>query len=261
MVTPPRILAAERDAAIARIDRRHARFDDPRRSELGSEPREVLEFVLGRGTVGVPRWVSAADHADALVLWTWLWWEDRRTERRLLRQGLAAGLSLSDLGSPLGITTRQGTQDRIDRLGALLEYDRPDEQLSRDLRRQLRARDARQVWIDDHRDEVRAVLLALLIQAHRVLAEGDADLDSGADGSTPGPGRDIEIEVHPAREWLDAIGADYTDDTLTPATLAAAGLAAAELRTDRSVLNLDRHHRIHGALHALDALRAQLGTA
>jgi hypothetical protein len=159
----PKISAVERDAAIARIDRRHARIDDPRRSELGTDPREVLAFVLNRGPVGVPRWVAAADHTDALVLWTWCWWEDRRTERRLLRQGLAAGLSLSDLGAPLGITSRQGVRDRLDRLSGLLEYDRPDEQITRDARRQNRARDARQRWIEDHRDEVRAVLLALLI--------------------------------------------------------------------------------------------------
>lgn len=239
--TPPRITAVERDAAIARIDRRHARIDDPRRSELGTEPRDVLAFVLERGPVGVPRWVSAADHADALVLSTWLWWEDRRDERRLLRQGLAAGLSLANVGAPLGITTRQGVQDRLDRLGALLKYDRPDEQVTRTARREARASDGRQLWIDQHRDDVRSVLLALLIQGRRVLDDSDEDVD----------------QPHPAREWLDEVGADYTDDTFTPATLAAAGLAAAELRVSEPVRTLASQHRVHRALRALDSLRTR----
>ncbi|GEL26461.1 hypothetical protein PSU4_54150 [Pseudonocardia sulfidoxydans NBRC 16205] len=259
MATPPKVSAAERDAAVTRIDRRHARIDDPRRSELGTDPRDVLEFVLNRGLVGVPRWVTAADHADALLLWTWLWWEDCRTERRLLRQGLAAGLSLATVGAPLGITTRQGTQDRLDRLNGLLRHDRPDEQLTRTARRELRARDGRQIWIDAHRAEVRTVLLALLIQAHRVLGSGESSnadaysADSGPDGRTHEP--------HPAREWLDEVDADYADDTLTPATFAAAGLAAAELRTSNPVLELDPHHRVHGALRALDALRSRMAAA
>jgi hypothetical protein len=63
VATPPRITAAERGAAIARIDRRHARIDDPRRSEIGIEARDVLGFMLGRGPPGVPRRVSAAGHA------------------------------------------------------------------------------------------------------------------------------------------------------------------------------------------------------
>jgi hypothetical protein len=258
VATPPKISAAERDAAIARIDRRHARIDDPRRSELGTDPRDVLAFVLNRGPVGVPRWVSAADHTDALVLWTWLWWEDRRTERRLLRQGLAAGLSLSDLGAPLGITTRQGTQDRLDRLTALLDYDRPDEQLTRDARRQHRARDTRQAWIDNHRDEVRAVLLALLIQARRVLGPADAartDAEAREDRS------ELGLTTHPAREWLDEVAADYTDDTLTPATLAAAGLAVAELRVSDAMRALDPHHRVHATLRAVELLRSRLSAA
>lgn len=255
MATPPKTSAAERDAAIARIDRRHTRIDDPRRSELGTDPRDVLAFVLNRGPVGVPRWVAAADHADALVLWTWCWWEDRRTERRLLRQGLAAGLSLSDLGAPLGIATRQGTQDRLDRLTALLEYDRPDEQLSRDARRQHRARDAHQRWIDDHRDEVRAVLLALLIQGRRVLDAGAAATDAAAaDPDTD----ELDETPHPAREWLDELAEDYTDDIITPATLAAAGLAVAELHVSAAIRALDPHHRAHATLRAVELLRSRL---
>ncbi|MHA6797575.1 hypothetical protein ACVGVM_29315 (plasmid) [Pseudonocardia bannensis] len=265
MATPPRITAAERDAALARIARRHARIDDVRRSELGSEPRDVIAYVLGRGPAGVPRWVAAADHADALVLMTWCWWADRRTERRLLRQGRHLGLSLAELGAPLGITSRQGVQDRLDRLDALLEYDRPDEQLTRTARREARNRDARQVWIDRNRDAVRAVLAGLLAQAHRLLDTDlpDTDLPAAPDGHRPradtnghlpgaGPG---------AGDWLDELAADYDSDALSPATLAVAGLVAAELRTTPAVLALDPRHRLHTALREVEALRARYAGA
>nr|WP_211177971.1 hypothetical protein [Pseudonocardia acidicola] len=241
---------------MARIARRHARIDDPRRSGMGSEPRDVVAYVLGRGPAGVPRWVSAADHADALVLSTWCWWEDRRTERRLLRQGRHLGLSLAELGAPLGITTRQGVQDRLDRLDALLEYDRPDEQLTRTARREARAADARQDWIDAHRDEIRAVLAGLLAQSRR-FAEMTTQDEPESDPEDP-PGVDDDPPSPPGEgTWLDELAADYTADALTPATLAVAGLAAAELRSAPAVLALDPRHRLHAALRAVEALRAR----
>jgi hypothetical protein len=241
--TPPRITAAERDAAIARIGRRHDRIDDPRRSELGTEPRDVIAFVLGRGPAGVPRWVAAADHLDAVVLTTWCWWEDRRTERRLLRQALMVGISLSDLGAPLGIRTRQGMRDRLDRLAALLTYDRPDEQLTRIARRDLGHRDRRQDWIDAHRDQIRAVLLALHAQTSRVLGpmSGDGDPDEES-----------------VRGWLDELDADYRDDAISPATLAVAALAAGELRDHIAVQALDERHPLLAVLREIALLRAQI---
>ncbi|MDT7703001.1 MAG: hypothetical protein QOJ30_5326, partial [Pseudonocardiales bacterium] len=106
---------------------------------MGTAPRDVLDYLARRGPAGIPRWVAAADTADALILSTWCWWDDRRREHRLLRTGRSLGLSLSELGAPLGITTRRGTQDRIDRLDALLRYDRPDEQLTRAARCEAKA--------------------------------------------------------------------------------------------------------------------------
>jgi hypothetical protein len=241
--TPPRITAVERDAAIARIDRRHARIDDPRRSELGFEPREVIAFILDRGPAGVPRWVSAADHLDAVVLSTWCWWEDRRTERRLLRQALHLGTSLAELGAPLGIRTRQGMRDRLDRLEALLTYDRPDEQLTRIARRDVAHRDGRQDWIDAHHEEIRAALLALQAQTIRVLSESSSDGDP---------------DQEEARGWLDELNADYRDDAVTPATLAVAGLAVGELRGLLAVQALDQRHPLLAVLREIDQLRARI---
>jgi hypothetical protein len=256
--TPPRITDTELAAAVERIARRHDRIDDSRRSAMGTEPRDVLDYLAARSPAGIPRWVAAADTADALILSTWCWWDDRRRELRLLRTGRSLGLSLSELGAPLGITTRRGTQDRIDRLDALLRYDRPDEQLTRDARRAARNRDARQDWIDAHRDEIRAVLAGFLAQARRFADAVAPEEHEGRPDVEPG---DVDLPSAGAGEWLDELTADYDADDLTPATLAVAGLAAAELRTAPAVLGLDPRHRLHTALREVEAMRARYAGA
>jgi hypothetical protein len=253
--TPPRITDIELSAAVERIARRHDRIDDSRRSAMGTAARDVLDYLAARGPAGIPRWVAAADTADALILSTWCWWDDRRREHRLLRNGRHLGLSLSELGAPLGITTRRGTQDRIDRLDALLRYDRPDEQLTRAARRERRDSDARQVWIDAHRDEIRAVLAGFLAQARRFAAAVAPEEHAGGPDDDPG---DVDLPSAGAGEWLDELAADYDADDLTSATLAVAGLAAAELRTAPAVLELDAKHRLHTALREVEILRARL---
>ena len=217
---------------------------------LGTEPRDVLDYLITRGGAGIPRWVAAADVADALVLTTWCWWEDRRRERQLLRKGLHLGLSLAELGAPLGMRTPQGTRDRLDRLDALLKFDRPDEQLTRTARREHSEHDARQDWIDQHRAEIRAILAAVLAQAARVGRSSLTDAET--------PSTDPQIEADRAEpDWLDELAADYNSDQLTPATLALAGLAAAEMRTRPTILNLDPKHRLHAVLRYLDTLRTR----
>jgi hypothetical protein len=108
--------------------------------------------------------------------------------------------------------------DRLDRLDALLEYDRPDEQLSRTARREARNRDARQTWIDEHRDHVRAALAGLLAQARRVLDADPPDGGDPPDGHAPAPNADRHLpSAGPGEgDWLDELAADYTADALTP---------------------------------------------
>ncbi|MCU1654764.1 MAG: hypothetical protein JWQ60_5913, partial [Pseudonocardia sp.] len=144
--------------------------------------------------------------------------------------------------------------DRIDRLDALLRYDRPDEQLTRDARRAARNRDARQDWIDAHRDEIRAVLAGFLAQARRFADTVAPDEHEGSSDVEPG---DVDLPSAGAGEWLDELAADYEADDLTPATVAVAGLAAAELRTAPAVLGLDPRHRLHTALREVEAMRAR----
>jgi hypothetical protein len=123
VATYPPVTDAERDQAIARIARRHAEIDDTRWSEAHAESdtaaREVLSY-LRRRHLSLPHAVAAADVWDELVLNAWLYWEERRRERDLLRRARRYGLSLRELGAFLGIGTAQGMTDYLDRLDALL---------------------------------------------------------------------------------------------------------------------------------------------
>jgi hypothetical protein len=243
------VTRAEVDEAIGRVLWRHRRVDDPRRSGLGTEPREVLEH-LTRHSVGLPQWAAAADTLDALVLTTWLWWEDRRRERALLRRGLHLGLTHTELGVPLGITTRQGLRDRLDRLDALLAYHRPDEQLTREARREARASDPRQAWLDAHRGLVQEVLSTLLDQADRLDTQGDPHGDNSGDNSEPAE-----------EDWLGELRADLAADRLTPATLSMLGLALGPLRITVHQAGLAPGHGLHRAIRAADAVRGDLARA
>jgi hypothetical protein len=123
VATYPPVTDVERDQAIARIARRHAEIDDTRWSEAHAESdtaaREVLAY-LRRRHLRLPYAVAAADVWDELVLNAWLYWEERRRERDLLRRARRYGLSLRELGAFLGIGTAQGMTDYLDRLDALL---------------------------------------------------------------------------------------------------------------------------------------------
>lgn len=237
MTTPPRITQPELDHVVAVLHKRRAKVQDPRLELLGDDPAAVLDFLL-RYPSGT-RWVRQADIQAGLVLNVWLWWQDRRRELSLLRAGVKAGLFLTQLGAPLGITARQGTQDRIDRLEALLAYDRPNEKLTREARRIARqdaeARDQRFLWIDEHRQEIRDVITNVLAEAERF-----ADPDD--------------------REFLDELDVDLVADDLTPGTLALLNLACLELRSVPAVLELATTHNVHRRLRAADQLRSQFAS-
>jgi len=64
---------------------------------------------------------------------------------------------------------KQGVLDRIDRLEALLNYDRPDEKISRASRRSERERQDRMpvevTWLRSRRDELQEIITGLVEQA------------------------------------------------------------------------------------------------
>lgn len=203
-----------------------------------SDPREILDYLRTYSGPQIPTWVLQAEVCDALILLTWLWWEDRRRELQLLKAGRARGLPLAQLGAQIGVG-KQGVLDRIDRLEALLRYDRPDEKITRAARHanrdgQERAA-AEHAWIDHNRAELSEAISSLTAAADRYELEGEG------------------------REWLDELAVDARDGELTPATMVILGLAAAELRTAPAVIALQgpRPHAVHHLLARIDKLRNQ----
>jgi hypothetical protein len=249
MATRPKVHRSEVSRAIVTIANRRAKVEDRNREMLpdspDADPREVLDYLRKFSGRDIPRWVLQADVCDALTLNNWLWWEDRRRELHFLKAGRDRGLFLAQLGAQVGVG-KQGVLDRIDRLEALLRYDRPDEKITRSSRRSHREvrerRLAEYAWLDDHREELVAVMTGLVGQADRYHIDGKE------------------------REWVDELAIDARDEDLRPATMVILGLAAAELRTAPAVLGLDsrRPHAVHTLLARADGLRskfAELGAA
>lgn len=240
MAIRPKVHRSEVGLAIVRIARRRTKVDDRHRENLPdspeSDPREVLDYLRKYSGQGIPLWVLQADVCDALTLNNWLWWEDRRRELHFLKAGRDRGLFLSQLGAQVGVG-KQGVLDRIDRLQALLRYDRPDEKITRAARRDERERRERlpveEAWLRARRNDLRAVITGLIDQAER-----------------------FEVEE---REWVDELDIDGRDDDFTPATMVILGLASAELRTAPAVLGLNstRPYAVHTLLARADDLRSQ----
>jgi hypothetical protein len=240
VATRPKVHQSELESAIVRIARRRAKVGDRHREKLpdspDSDPREVLDYLRKYSGPGVPLWVLQADVCDALTLNNWLWWEDRRRELHFLKAGRDRGLFLAQLGAQVGVG-KQGVVDRIDRLEALLRYDRPDEKISRASRRAARERSERlldeQTWLSVRHDELAGVIADVVAQTDRF---------------------DVQD-----REWVDELEIDGNDDDFSAATMVILGLATAELRTAPAVLSLDsgRPYAVHSVLARADQLRGQ----
>jgi hypothetical protein len=234
MTTPPRITTNELVETIQHIRRRHVAANDPTWGLITTDPRDVLDYLADYAhNPANPEGVRSADAVDRITLTVWLWWDDRRRERDALRDALHL-LHASQVGAALGMTTRQGARDRLDRLDALLRYDRPDEKLTRDARREAaslaRHGDARAAWIATHH-------VALDDAATRLLDAAD---------------RHQVAE----REWLDELAADQARGAWTPGSIGVLGLAITEIRTAPTVLALPGHHTVFRALAAADRIRA-----
>lgn len=242
MAARPMVHRVEVARAITMIAKRRTKVDDRHRDRLpdseDSDPREVLDYLRKYSAPPIPLWVLQADVCDALTLNNWLWWEDRRRELHFLKAGRERGLFLSQLGAQVGVG-KQGVIDRIDRLEALLRYDRPDEKLSRAARQAARVaqerRPAQIRWIEQHRCALMGLAAAIVAQAeHYQLPDEE-------------------------REWIDELAVDAGDAAWTPATMAVMSLAAAELRTAPAIVGLDspRPHAVHLILQKVDEVRSR----
>lgn len=242
MAIRPRVHRIQVERAISSIAGRRDKVDDPNRWRLpdapDSDPREVLAYLRVYSGADIPRWVLQADIGDALTLNSWLWWEDQRTELHFLQAGRRRGLFLSQLGAQLGVG-KQGIINRIDRLEALLRYDRPDEKITRAARKSrqeaLARRPAEMAWLQDRFPELIELMAGCVSEADRY-------------------GLDDE-----QREWIDQLAQDVRDGDITPATMVIWGLALSELRAAPVVLALDssRPHHVHTVISRSEAIRAE----
>ena len=87
-------------------------------------PPDVLAYLRGR-------WLRTPEGAyddvwDELILDAALYWDELARRRALLTRARRLGVSLSELGAHLGIGSRQGVRDYLDRLAATLEAGSPD---------------------------------------------------------------------------------------------------------------------------------------
>jgi hypothetical protein len=258
----------ELDAAIDRIEKRHLKVEDPRFGSVDvSRPAELLEYIhrqtvehvgnLVSGAARLPRWVVVHDVDDGLVLHNWNRAQEQRRERDLLRDGITLGIPLSQLGAPLGLGSRirsadgnrrQGVQDRLDRLEALLKFDRPDASITRAARRVAREtaerkaageHDPQTAWLHANASWISGVAAQLLA------------LEPFADDA--------------AAELLVEVRHDWRDGEWTPGSLVWMSMAAQALRvssfvdksnTVRYVADLGATHRAHRTIKAVEDLRA-----
>uniref|UniRef100_UPI003F491B0E hypothetical protein n=1 Tax=Pseudonocardia sp. CA-138482 TaxID=3240023 RepID=UPI003F491B0E len=273
MSTYPPVTDAERDAALARIARRHQARDDSRWSEAGTEARDVLDYLRRAPTAAG---LAAHDIWDELVLAAWVHWDERRRERERLHRARHHGLSYAELGRYLGIGTRQGARDYLDRLDALCaEYTRinhtrygpatgdgatdplarlagttratrgADVHATRARRAHHRTRAAAADWITTHQPLVTATVRGLLEQTARV-------------GIHAEPGDDTEeAGLGDYLHWLTQdIDPDLNPDGIRPDTMATLGLALGELRDHPTLAATAANHGLRHALAAADQLRA-----
>jgi hypothetical protein len=286
----------ERDAALKRIADRHLKSEDIRWPEANSDSDTAAYDVLAylrRRHRQLPK-LAAGDVWDELVLSAWVYWDQRRRERELLNRGLHLGLSLSEVGRYLGIGTRQGTRDYLDRLDALLgeyttqsalprraatgdgttdplaRYGRAtrkqrgaDVHSTRATRVSRRAKPSQTDWITLHQARIRSVLRGLLIQAARVgLHPSDAsdksdNVNLHGDVTTPGGALpDAQVDDDPLADYLTWLTEDFDSDQINPGTIGTLGLVLGQLRTNATATELPRNHGLRLAMGAADRLRS-----
>ena len=271
VATYPPIGNLERDDALRRIALALDRHDDYRRSEAESEAREVLAYLRARHAQ-LPRSLTSAIARDQLILSAWIYWDERRRERELLRRVLREGKPLAEVGAFLGIRTRQGVRDYLDRLDALLaEHQRSvttsrspatgdgatdplarhgarsraergaDLHAARDARAVARRKPTRAAWIERHHDRITATVQELVAQCARI-------------GIHPHASDDDELpEIGDYLAWLDE---DLQRVEFDHGSFGSLGLVLGDLRAHPALAHLAANHGIHQAVRHVDQLRA-----
>jgi hypothetical protein len=286
--TYPPVTDRERDAALARIARRHHLREDTRWSAAGLDEhapaRDVLNYLRQRnqpGHIPLPAGLAADDIWDELVLAAWVYWDERRHERERLHRARRYGLSYAELGRYLGIGTRQGMRDYLDRLDASIdEYTRinhtrhgpatgdgatdplariagttraargADVHAARATRAHHKARPGLTDWITTHQPQITSAITELLTHTARA-------------GIQPEPSdADAEPGLGDYLSWLtEDLAEQHNGHRIAPDTIATLGLALAELNTHPTLDTLPLNHGLRLAIKTAHQLRATYAQA
>lgn len=196
---PLRPAPADTSRIMARFEKRHTTADNPRRDEFpdpeapGAE-LAVVHFARDHKKA-LPRLARRAEAIDRLVLIQQLRLLLDREELAALQDGNDAGATWRQLGDPLGITTKNGTVQRMQRLRVAVELGpsalRAPHVLRAHEKGEAKDEDSRVNWVQLNHERVRRASAELLL--HRAALTTDDD----------------------AVEWLDDL-ADLLDEPVSP---------------------------------------------
>jgi hypothetical protein len=179
---PLRAAAVDTSRVVARFEKRHTTADNPRRDEFpdpeapGSELAVVL-FARNHKRA-LPRLARRAEAIDRLVLIQQLRLLLDREELTALQDGNEAGATWRQLGDPLGITTKNGTVQRMQRLRVAVELGpsalRAPHVLRAHERGEAEDEDSRSSWVQQNHERVRCASADFLLHRAALTTDDDA---------------------------------------------------------------------------------------
>ncbi|MFC5148898.1 hypothetical protein [Streptomyces aureoversilis] len=241
---PLRPVLLDTTRTMARFEQRHSTAENPRREEFPDieAPGAELSVVLfgSKHKSALPRLARRAEAIDRLVLIQQLRLLLDREELAALRDGNEAGATWRQLGDPLGITTKNGTVQRMQRLRVAVELGpsalRAPGVLRAHERGVVQDEDSRSNWVALNCERVRNASAQLLHHRAALITDEDADewLDDLADRleEPVGPASEASIIVHLrfAVEEIDRAAEEVGQEP------ASTGEAVAALKAARSLI-------------------------
>lgn len=178
---PLRPVPVDAPRIMARFEQRHTTADNPRRDEFPDTEASGAELAVvlfaRKYKNALPRLARRTEAIDRLVLIQQLRLLLDREELTALQDGHEAGATWRQLGDPLGITTKNGTVQRMQRLRVAVELGpsalRTPSVLRAYERGEAEDRQSRSDWIEQNHEQVRRASAQLL--RHRAALTADDD--------------------------------------------------------------------------------------
>lgn len=179
---PLRTAEVDTSRVMARFEQRHLTADNPRRDEFpdaeaaGGELAVVL--FARRHRRALPLLAQRAEAFDRLVLIQQMRRLLDREELMALQDGSEAGATWRQLGDPLGITTKNGTVQRMQRLRVAVELGpsalRSPHVLRAHEKGEAEEENSRSGWVQLHHAQVRRASAELLLRREALTMGGEA---------------------------------------------------------------------------------------